>query len=572
MNFRRMALALILVQNTLPPPLQTASISGIVVEAGTGRPVANATIQLAANSSGPNPAPLQFITRSGGDGTFTLANLKAGDGQLGIMAPGYVSEIYRGAGNGRMVWTANQKLTDIRIELTPTATITGRIVNQQGDPVRNIAVQAVQLSYMSGKKQWRVVEARPTNDLGEYRLFWLNPGRYFIRTVQGDTVATSINLPMQQTNIDEKLDVQPPVLIRSLANDGSTSDEAVLPIYYPGTPESSQAVAVDIHPGQTARIDFQSSRVSVHRVRGRIAGGSVESGSGSTVRLVPFNANSAQVTVPDDFLDLESLIEENSFDIGGVPPGSYAVLVDLHRNGTAMSARTTIDVRNTDVNDLVITPTPKVRIVGSFLIESDSNDDRSSGVSAQLQLRSKTSDTEFFPGFIVNSVLTFENVPADDYSIDSFSARLEVPGNSVSSPAYIESIRAGGQDVLLSGLHVDSSFDQPLRIVVRNDFGSVSGRVTGSSSQFTEAVVLLFPSIRNDRARYKMTGVDATGDFHFKDVAPGDYKLFASGLNDYDSWQDPEFVAAHEVYGRDIRVTAGNDRTVDIPFISGVLK
>ena len=34
----------------------------------------------------------------------------------------------------------------------------------------------------------------------------------------------------------------------NLENDGSTSDEAVLPIYYPGTPEAAQAVAVDINP------------------------------------------------------------------------------------------------------------------------------------------------------------------------------------------------------------------------------------------------------------------------------------------------------------------------------------
>jgi hypothetical protein len=346
-------------------------------------------------------------------------------------------------------------------------------------------------------------------------------------------------------------------------------DEAVLPIYYPGTPEAAQAVAVDIHPGQTARVEFQSSLVPVHRVRGRIAGGSVESGGGSTVRLVPLNPNGAQVTFPDDYLDLEGLIEDNSFDIGGVPPGRYAVLVDIHRDGMSMSARTTIDVRNADVNELVIAPTPNVRVTGTFLIDGGSNDDKSSGVSAQLQLRSKTSDTDFIVSFVMNSVLTFDNVPADDYFMDLLYARLEIPGKTGSSPAYIESIRAGGQDVLQNGLHVDSGFDQTLRIVVRTDFGSVSGRVTGIPPQFPRPVVMLVPSIRNDRSRYKMTGVDTTGEFQFKDVAPGDYKLFAPGFIDYNSLQDPEFLAAHEAYGRDIRVTAGNDRTMDVPFISG---
>ena len=92
---------------------------------------------------------------------------------------------------------------------------------------------------------------------------------------------------------------------------------------------------------------------------------------------------------------------------------------------------------------------------------------------------------------MIRSVLTFDNVPAGDYFIDLSFATLEIPGKTGSSLAYIESIRAGGQDVLQNGLHVDSSFDQPLRIVVRNDFGSVSGRVTGSSPRLPEPVVVL---------------------------------------------------------------------------------
>jgi hypothetical protein len=102
--------------------------------------------------------------------------------------------------------------------------------------------------------------------------------------------------------------------------------------------------------------------------------------------------------------------------------------------------------------------------------------------------------------------------------------------------------------------------------VIRSDFGSVSGRVTGRSFQSPETIVVLVPSLRSERARYKATGTDITGEFHFKDVAPGDYRVFASESNNDDRWQDPEFVAAHEIDGRDIRVSAGNDRTVDVPF------
>jgi len=468
-----------------------------------------------------------------------------------------------------MAWTANQKLTNIRIELALTGTIAGRVVNQQGDPMTNVAVQAVQMSYLEGKRKWWVVQSRPTNDLGEYRLFWLNPGRYYIRTVQADAVQTSINTPGRQVSISEKLDIQPPELIRSLANDGTVSDEAVLPIYFPGTPEPGQAVLVEIRSGQTARIDFQSSRVPVHRVRGRIAGRPVESGAANTVRLVPLDATGSQDTFPDDYLDLESLIEGNTFEIRGVPPGTYAVLADLHRDGTSMSARTTIDVRNADVNDLVVAPTPNVRVTGSFLIDGDTSDGKESYVFTQIYLRSKTSDADSIEGSMTHSALTFENVPTGDYFVYSAYLSVEIPGKDGSFPAYIESMRAGGQDVMQNGLHVDSSFDQPIRIMVRNDFGSVSGRVTGPAFQLPESVVVLVPRLRNDRARYKTTGVDTTGEFHFKDVAPGDYKAFAPGISDYPARQDPDFFATHEADGRDVKVSAGSDRSVDVPYIVG---
>src|SRR3954467_15632806 len=106
MNFLRMALAFLLIQNAAPPP-QTTSISGIVVEAGSGKPVANAAFQLITEPSVPNWRPVPLTVRSGRDGTFTLTNVKPGEGLLAVSAPGYVSTLYKGSGPGRTVLAAN---------------------------------------------------------------------------------------------------------------------------------------------------------------------------------------------------------------------------------------------------------------------------------------------------------------------------------------------------------------------------------------------------------------------------------------------------------------------------------
>ena len=563
MNFLCMALAFVLLQTATPP--QSASISGIVVEAGTGNPIANATVVILSSSGSP---PVSTTTRR--DGTFSLTNLKPGSGGITTSAPGYVSAVHPVSGAGSpLVWTGNQALANIRIEMLPTGTVAGRVVNRQGDPIANIAVQAVQLSSQNGHKVWRVVESRPTNDLGEYRLFWLNPGRYFIRTMQGDTVETSISAPTRRLSINEKLDIQPPDLVRIVMGDGTISDEAVLPIYYPGTREPELATYIDIPPGITAGIDFQASRVPVHRVRGRIMGASVESGHANTVRLLPLSTTGLPDTFPRDDLDLMGQIDGINFDIGGVPPGNYAVLADFQRSGTSMSARTTIDVPNSDINDLVIVPTPNVRVSANFIFDGDTSGGKASYSFAQFQLRSKLFGGDSIYGVSSGSLVTFENVPAGDYTVESSSLSVEIPGTNGTIPAYIESMRDGGRDILQDGLHVDGSLGQPISITLRNDFGNISGRVIGTALPFTGANVVLVPILRNDRARFRTTGASASGEFRFKDVAPGDYRVYVYRRSDFTDLLDPEFLAANEASSRAIKVAAGGETIVDAPFIIG---
>ena len=165
--------------------------------------------------------------------------------------------------------------------------------------------------------------------------------------------------------------------------------------------------------------------------------------------------------------------------------------------------------------------------------------------------------------------MTLKDVPPGDYLVQWGSLMVEIPGTNGSFPAYIESMRAGGQDILQNGLHVDASFDQPIRITIRNNFGSISGRVTGCAFSFPGTNVVLVPDFRNDLARFKMNAADSTGEFRFKDVAPGDYKIYVRRSSDFTDVEDPDFQAAHEASSRAIKVQAGGETTVDVPFVIG---
>jgi len=76
---------------------------------------------------------------------------------------------------------AGQQVADLAFRLTPASTISGRVLDSNGEPVPGVTVQALRSSYdATGKRTLQPVASDRTNDLGEYRIYWINAGRYFV--------------------------------------------------------------------------------------------------------------------------------------------------------------------------------------------------------------------------------------------------------------------------------------------------------------------------------------------------------------------------------------------------------
>src|SRR5207244_2358864 len=76
---------------------------------------------------------------------------------------------------------SGQKITEIRLQLAPTSSISGRILDNDGEPLGRVEVQALRSMYRDGHRGLKPVQTVMTNDLGEYRLRLLQPGRYYVR-------------------------------------------------------------------------------------------------------------------------------------------------------------------------------------------------------------------------------------------------------------------------------------------------------------------------------------------------------------------------------------------------------
>jgi hypothetical protein len=178
-----------LVAAVVPPQLQepigTASIDGRVIRLGTIEPVSDVDLELRMEAQGQNPARL-FRTRSGTDGGFAFRNLPAGGfvlaatragglfvpaeyGQHGMLGHGVAFPISDG-----------QQLKAIKLEMVPTGTMTGRILDADGRPIGHAAVMALAPMYRQGKRSLNLVQYVHSDDRGQFRFFSLVPGRYFV--------------------------------------------------------------------------------------------------------------------------------------------------------------------------------------------------------------------------------------------------------------------------------------------------------------------------------------------------------------------------------------------------------
>jgi len=184
-------------QQPLPPG--TGSISGTVVTMGTNVPIPGAFVELRRmdcnNFSNP---PESFNVVAGPDGKFSFPNLHAGGWCIVATAAGgkftpaeYLQRGYKGRGV-TIPLSDGEKMQNVTLAMAPTSAISGKITDRDGEAVGHARVQAMELYYENGERKLYILQVVQTNDLGEYRFYWLPPGRYFVAVIPDDTLRQNV--------------------------------------------------------------------------------------------------------------------------------------------------------------------------------------------------------------------------------------------------------------------------------------------------------------------------------------------------------------------------------------------
>jgi protocatechuate 3,4-dioxygenase beta subunit len=527
---------------------QAASIEG-TVKTRTGDPVARATVTLTQNIQ--QGASATFVT--GSEGRFIFPAIPPGQYKLTAKRNGYADAEYgrRGTnGSGSSITVAaDANLKDVNLTMTAYGAISGRITDTDGDPVVAAVVTALRYSYSNGRRALTEVKAVETNDRGEYRLFWLPPGKYYIRC--GGSNLVFRNAFDSRAGVAVRLSLPP------------DPDRQYAAAYFPGTADPQNATGIDLAPGSDyGGVDFIVNAYALRRVRVTVGTGDNSQRRNASLTLVPRNPGAA--------IDaLHGIVGgDGQGEIKSVPPGSYILTArggGPSTGGNAGTKRTgtslPVDIRNQDV-DVTLRLTPGVDFFGRVTIQ---------GLRSALRLDSHpivsllapgaqtaSQGLEDFADFHGNEAFDFTDVLEGDYSL----LIEDIPKDT-----YLKSARFGSTDVLSDGLHVDSRLNGTLEIVLGTDGGAVTGIVVDTRRQPAANVsVTLIPdeSRRNRSDLHKTVSTDASGRFTFQGVAPGAYTVLAWDDVDPASLYDSDFIRRFEARGRPVRVNENGTESVEL--------
>lgn len=569
MGYLKFVVSALLLQAAAAQQPQFGTIEGRVTNT-SGQALSKVTVSAvgaaspASQPARPSTSTITAVTDA--EGKFIFENLRPGTYRLRTARQGFVSREYgqigpNGSGASVSV-SPGQKLNDMNIVITPQGAITGRIVDRNGVPEVRALVQAWRPMY-AGPLQGRPlsdIQSTTTDDQGNYRLFWLAPGAYFITATPDGAYNLLITGALSETRVySSSAGLNSAVRVSGqVRNDGTRDDVSDIATYYPSVANLKDATPVIVRAGDTAAgIDIGIKSVPVYRIRGVTINGNTGIPQSMRVQL------SSATNLGTRSISHNSS-ETGAFEFGGLQPGSYFLMAqpDPFVSGTpVVTSGTAVILGAEDLNNVVVN-TPL----------------RSFSISGRISVDDATSNgTESIPGLRIRltPIISGAVFPAPQVDVRGreFTVRSVFPGDyrvmiEGSSAIYLKSARLGNQDGM-DVLHIQSPPDSPLDLELSSRKGGIDGRIVNVRREpVSNATVVLVPDppFRQRADMYLTPSVDASGKFHM-DAIPGFYKLFAWEDVEFGIWLDPAFMFANENRGRPLVVTDGRTESFEVPVI-----
>ncbi len=544
---------------------EKCTVEGQVVAAGTGQPLKKARLLLDKMEARMQP----FLAVTDAAGRFKFSEIEPGRYLLSVWRNGYVNQQFGQRSSNRrptvLALEPGQHMQDIVFRLVRHAVIAGRVYDEDGEPVPRVNVQVLRYRYVGSERQLAPAGAGSTNDLGEYRIYDLPPGRYYVSADYSPRFRAFTRAQIR----------------RSMGGRQSTDAESYAPTYYPGTNDPAYATPIELRAGdELSSIDFNLSPTRTVRVSGRVVNTiSGKPGLNTSVVLLPRTSLRRRAFLFRNRVSVDN--SEGTFEIRGVVPGSYILTATyIHQEeGQQYATRLPIEVESADIEGITLVIERGMDLSARIYVEGAAPPSQPGPGAAAGQTQDRFDMTEVRMYLSPYDDLPLLPSPRSGKASGDGSLRVKnvAPSryrvNVVGLPRdyYLKSARVGGQDVLEAGLDLTGGAPpNPLEITISGAGGRIDGSVlTEEQESFGGASVVLVPEERrrDQRRFYKSATTDQNGAFTLRGIPPGDYKLFAWEEIERGAYRDPAFLRPYEDRGESVQVREGDQLSVQLQLI-----
>ncbi|HZQ93039.1 MAG TPA: carboxypeptidase-like regulatory domain-containing protein [Terriglobales bacterium] len=536
-------------------PAELCTLEGRVLAADTGEPLRKARVimvreqTLTPQTPGTNQAAQrmrQFVATTDQEGHFIFKELDSGRYTLSATRNGYAQQYYGATAANRpgtpLTLAPGSNTKDIALRMTRAAVISGRVLDNDGEPLSYVGVQAMQYGYQRGQRMLRPRGYGQTDDRGMYRIHDLPPGKYYVSATYRD--------PGQV----------------EFVRDGTVSTEADMSYpttYYPATTDAASAQAMLVRAGEEQEVDFQLVPQRAVSVRGRVINAATgKPAINSSVFVLP------RSSITSGFFGNFSSTAyvqnaEGEFQLRGILPGAYVLMTQQMDEGKRYSAYMNLDVGTQDVEGVQLVLSAGSTIEGQVRIEGPPLPAGRPPVTVLLTQATFLPLSGFGGSARVKDDGSFviENLGQGSYRVNV---------NNAGETSYLKSVRMGNQDLLDKELVVQTGAKlQPLEIVVSQNAGAVQGAVEdGDHKPWAGAQVVLVPERKNELGRLFASGrSDQYGHFSVRGITPGKYRVYAFEQIEAGAWQDPEFMRKYEDRGSRVEIGESSQPSLTLKLI-----
>lgn len=544
----------------------TASIVGRVAAADSGRPLRLARVTATAPELTDGR-----VAVTDENGVFEFPELPAGHYTVSASKTGYITVNFgqrRPLRAGRPIEVRDgQRVRDVDFRLPRGSVITGRVLDQDGEPLVRASIRALRYRFMQGERRIEPGGGAETDDRGVFRIYGLTPGTYFVSAIAqpGDIRGM---LPPDAPGLAGRVLAVENGRVTVIADSPAPGGLTYAPTYYPGVAALSDAAPITVPVSEeVAGIDFTLQLVTAARVTGVVLGGNGAPTASATVRLVPDDSRGMSGQTYS-----ASVERGGRFSIFNVPPGRYvAFAFGTGRDQRGTYAVEPLSVSGGLVGDVNLVLAPGMTVSGQVTFDGATTP--SAQDMSRVRIGLWTPAGASLPGFGGQMNTT----PRQD---GSFSIPDLPPGSRMVRVSglpqswTLKAVYLDGRDMTDDMIDLKPSETAGrLTILLTDKATTLTGAVVDENGQaLTDYTVIAFPADSNlwrPMSRFIQAGrPDKDGTYTIRGLPPGEYLLRAVDDVDQGEWYDPELLATLRTGATRVTLQEGDTKSLDLKLVT----